>query len=353
MRSLVRHMQGLFTRHLPHPNSRRITAPGLRGGKGLKPPTTRFDLTQFPLDDRITFTRNSGGTYWNEKGEMMLAATNAPRPYRMPSGGPILGLMIEETSTNLFINSKIDKTNLATQSITLIAAIYTLSFYGDGEVAISGGHTATINGISDTEQRQYQFTPTAGSTTFTITGSVFWAQIEQKGYTTSYIPTGASAVTRESDIPIIQGTSFTSWYNNAEGTVAAKFMAPVIAGYNAGVWIFDDGVTQNEKQYVYGGVFGSFNGNVAQASLNSQAGMTPGVPHTVAIGYAADNFALSRDGQTPLVDLSGIVPASGVNNRLWFGPNISGLKPINGYVASLDYWNTRLSNDIIKGLSAR
>jgi hypothetical protein len=354
MRSFVRHMQGVLTRILPHPGNRNVAVPGLIGGKGLAPPTTRFDLTKFPLDPRINFTRNSGGTYWGADGNLLIASVNEPRPYRNRFDPQIKGILIEESSTNLFINSLVDGTNLATQSITPLAASHTLSFWGTGSVAISGGHVATINGAGDDVRREYQFTPTAVSTTFTVTGRVYWAQVEQKTFATSFIPTSATAATRQYDVPVVQGANFTDWYNSIEGTVVAKFMAPFISGYNAGVWMFDDTAgTGTEKQYNYGGVANSFNANVSQATLNVQTGMTEGIPHITAFGYKVNDFALSRDGQTPVVDISGLVPVPGVNNRMFIGPERYGVRVINGYVASIDYWNTRLPDEIIKGLSAR
>jgi hypothetical protein len=414
-------------------------------------PTTRFDLTQFPLDPRVTIVRNSVGTYWGANGNLLTAAINEPRPYRKPTGGAILGLMIEETSTNLVPNSigagaiagtpgtpgtlptgwscssagngisrdivgaGIDAgipyvdiryygTPTSSIALTIIPTATNIIPTVAGDVMsyksacrLVGGSMNNLSaqwsvlwvdsgGTGQGPSPSYSVVPTnaplneqifektlttqdgAGVTTnvqlrFRIQATVnlpidytirvaLW-QVEKSTFSSSYIATSATAATRQYDVPLVQGSNFTDWYNNIEGTVVAKFMAPVISGYNAGVWIFDDGATQNEKQYNYGGVASSFSANVSQATLNTEAGMLGGVPHTTAFGYKVNDFAASRDGAAPLTDNVGLVPIAGVNNRMWIGPSISGLKQPNGYVASIDYWNTRLPDDIIKGLSAR
>ena len=84
-------------------------------------------------------------------------------------------LLIEPQRTNLYLNSE----NLVTQNITTIATSYTVSFYGTGTV--------------------------------TFSGTVTKANAEAGLYATSYIPTLASAVTRNADV-----ISKTSVFNASE-----------------------------------------------------------------------------------------------------------------------------------------
>jgi len=66
---------------------------------------------------------------------------------------------------------------LATQSVTTLAAQYTLSFTGAGSVTLSGTATGTLTGTG-TDRVSLTFTPTAGPLTLTVSGSVTKAQLE-------------------------------------------------------------------------------------------------------------------------------------------------------------------------------
>lgn len=67
---------------------------------------------------------------------------------------------------------------LATQSVTSIAAQYTLSFTGTGSVTLSGTATGTLTGTGVNNRVSLTVTPTAGTLTLTVSGSVTKAQLE-------------------------------------------------------------------------------------------------------------------------------------------------------------------------------
>ena len=66
---------------------------------------------------------------------------------------------------------------LATQSVTTRAVQYTLFFTGTGSVTLSGTATGTLTGTG-TDRVSLTFTPTAGTLTLTVSGSVTKAQLE-------------------------------------------------------------------------------------------------------------------------------------------------------------------------------
>jgi hypothetical protein len=80
-----------------------------------------------------------------------------------------------------------------------------LSFFGTGSVTLSGVATGTLNGTGANNRVSLTFTPTAGSLTLTVSGSVTLAQLEQSAFATDYIPnasTVASASAGADDLQI-------------------------------------------------------------------------------------------------------------------------------------------------------
>ncbi len=78
-------------------------------------------------------------------------------------------------------------TTLATQSVTLTATPYTLSFKGTGTVTLTGASTAgPLVGTGANDRVSLTFTPTAGNVTFTVSGSVTDAQLEYGSAVTPY-----------------------------------------------------------------------------------------------------------------------------------------------------------------------
>jgi hypothetical protein len=167
----------------------------------------------------ITFTRASNATFIDSNGLIQTATTDVPRFDHNPATGESLGLLIEEQRVNLLLNSE----TLATQTVTVTAAARTLSFYGTGSVVLSGAHSATVNGTGAYPTRTtLTFTPTAGSLTLTVTGTVQYANLEAGAFATSWIPTTGTTATRSADVASITGANFSRWYRQDEGTVFAQ-----------------------------------------------------------------------------------------------------------------------------------
>ena len=113
-------------------------------------PTLALDFANSrSLDSRITFTRASTATYVNSKGIIATAAINEPRFDHDPTSIESLGLLIEETRTNIFTRSEEMGNAVWVPNATLAAVTSNTAVAPDGattadtfyELAANGAHT--------------------------------------------------------------------------------------------------------------------------------------------------------------------------------------------------------------------
>lgn len=305
------------------------------------------------LDSRITFTRASSATYFNSSGVLTSAANNAPRFDYDPVTLAARGLLIEEQRTNILLNSLIDKTNLSTQSVATSAVAYTLSFYGTGTVTLSGTSTATLTGTGAFPTRStLTFTPTAGTLTLTVTGTVQCAQLEAGNFATSFIPTAAEQATRAADSATMTGTNFSSWYNASEGTLFAEVLNGVMADASQTSIHVDDTTTSNRVMLLRNpsriGTLTVTSGGVTQADISNGSASSDGATLRLAGAYKANDFAASTNGATPGTDTSGTVPTV---TQMIMGGRPAGANILNGWLRRIAYYPRRLSNAELQGIT--
>lgn len=311
-------------------------------------------LAGAPLDSRITFTRSSAATVIDSNGLIQTSAINQPRFDYDPTTLALRGLLIEETRTNLLLNSDINGTSLSTQSVTVAAVVHTISFYGTGTIILSGVATATVTGTGVYPNRQtLTFTPTAGVLVCTVTGSVQYAQLEAGAFATSFIPTAATQVTRNVDVAVMTGTNFTSWYNQSEGTfvVTGDTAKPVAVGGTATHNSANDGSNLNSISLV----FTSVANGLVRASSVAQTGFaglayTANTPIKWGIAYQLNNTALSVAGNAAVVDTSVTIPLA--LTQMNIGTRNAAADCVNGHIQFINYYNTRLPNATLQALTA-
>ena len=298
-----------------------------------------------------TFTRASTATFIGSDGLIQTAAINTPRFEHDPVTLQCRGLLIEAGRTNLVFPSA----TLTTQTRTVTAVAHTLSFYGTGTVVLSGAHSATVVGTGAYPTRTIlTFTPTAGSLTLTVTGTVTEAQLEAGGQATSYIPTTGASAVRSQDLCTITGASFTGMYNQTEGTLFCAVTAVGATTATSAVY----GITAPNRPD--GGIIAQFSGtgftssvyaasNAVQAAFPTLANRNALVKN--AIAFRTDDIANSFNGNIA-TDTSGILVS--IMDRFVIGANGNTIGPAIGNTIfnSIRYYRRRLPNAKLQALTA-
>lgn len=199
----------------------------------------------------------------------------------------------------------------------------------------------------------------AQGTTINYTGDgasgfyVWGGQAELGDFPSSYILTTTPAVTRAKDS--IVTTNMTALGRNiAEGSIIFNGMIPYnqIGGSRQNLFQLDDN-TNNERHFA-GNDPNSTNivgrttvGGAGQSALTSSA-ITFGTAFKYGYAYRVNDFAGVLNGGTVQTDTSGSLPATLTHFRLG---QQQALQAMNGYVRGFSYYNRRLSNNALKGLT--
>jgi hypothetical protein len=241
--------------------------------------------------------------------------------------------------------------NLVTGQITQVAggAIAKIEKAPNGKWIISMTFTPDVTISSAVQIRN--FTAGNGVDGFYVWGADFCAENQRS----SHIPTRNGVVTRQVDNPSVIGANFSDWYNQSEGTIICRAMTydNSSGAINNYPFALNDGTVNNRilaflsgaslavtPRYTAGGI--STNPTIsATAQVNSE--FTIGMAYSV--GAEGCNVAFNG-----LLGSPSLPAAEATIDRLEIGINI-GTELLNGYVAYIDYWNTRLPNNQLQELS--
>jgi hypothetical protein len=295
----------------------------------------------------LTISRNSIGTYFDSSGVMQTASANIPRFDHNPITLERLGLMTEVSSTNLLLNSA----SLSTQSVTVTATVYTLTFYGTGTVSLSGVYSGSLVGTNAYPVRStLTFTvATGGTLTLTVTGTVQYAQLEAQSFQTSYIPTTTTSITRLAESAVTPTSS--TWYDASAGTL---FVEMKNSGYinfaHAGTGLSLDNnqfqrnmislnVQRDSPYYREGAliIFPDSGSYVSQSTSGSSNNITDGnVFYKFAGSFATNYTAFAYNGlgasSTPTI-------AMPIISRLLISTNSNyAYDQFNGWIKSISYY---------------
>lgn len=191
---------------------------------------------------------------------------------------------------------------------------------------------------------------------YTYTGNGFsgiyiWgAQLEAGAFATSYIPTVASQVTRSADAASMTGTNFSSWYNQAEGTLYAEGVLswqasgfPRIANINNGTLTNKIDILATSATSLFGAVTYN-NSDVLSQSVTA----TVSSSNKSAIAYAFNNGAFVVNASSATTDTSMNIPSV---SQLNIGSSNSG-NFANGTIRKIAYYPLRVTNAQLQALTS-
>ena len=220
--------------------------------------------------------------------------------------------------------------------------------------AATGLRFAIVSSISSARLEAF-----ASSATILLWG----AQSETGAFATSYIPTVASTVTRAADIASMTGTNFSSWYNQSEGTIIPQFVAITNGVSSTGgsafpfVYEIDSSAASTSNHQLalsagYGPGWNEGTSVLGVSQVSFQDAMTLGNANVrkIAYAYRTNDFAGCANGGTVLTDTSGTLPSP---DRMSIGSqNVSGSNVFTGYIRTLTYYPSRLSDAQLRALTA-
>jgi len=273
---------------------------------GIKFGTREDDGNSVTISDAHIYRSDLGGMVNNpDTGDSYVPTTTAarylPRRGNHKWNGTAwvnAGLKIESAqATNLLLNTA----TLATQSKTVTAVPHTLHFTGTGTVTLTGASTAgplVGTGTGEENRVSLTFTPTAGSLTLTVSGTVSAAQLEVGSVPSSYIPTNASAATRIAQTTSIAGAKMPAY--TASVSLAIKgAITYADTGANLQARYFDWAASGSDKIQVY---LSNLDANTGQILFNQISASVNDVVISAQDAYAPGinvpfNLA-SRNGST-------------------------------------------------------
>lgn len=300
---------------------------------------------------RLTFTRASSASYFDAAGAMQTATTSVPRFDTNPTTLVPCGFLIEESRTNLLLGSAAP----VTQNCTVAATPYTLSFYGTGTVTLSGVSTAgpLVGSGAYPTRSTLTFTPTAGTLTLTVSGTVEYANLEPGSFATSWIPTTGATATRAADVCSALTSSFA--FNAAAGTLVSTFTPYALGGSDREVANIGDGTAANFISVFISSASGKvasgamFTSGANQGRIDAAAAFAANTLTKAAYAWAASDRAISGNGGAPGTSATASIPTV---TTLTVGSRPGGTVPYNGWISSLSYYPSRLSNTSLQSLTS-
>jgi hypothetical protein len=230
-------------------------------------------------------------------------------------------------------------------------------------VTVSSTSAATAT-VQDVGNGWYRVTATftTGATAPTANGLIlckvsgttndfiyFWGgQLEAQSFASSYIPTTTATVARGADSALMTGTNFSSWYNQAEGTLLTDMTVNALSGERHAA-VINAGNNQNL-------VFTGTNVNQVFAATRIGGTVYADVLIVTSLGPHKSASAYTQSVQAAAINGIGFADTAtpafvATMTQIHIGNNSVANAPLNGTISRLAYWPTRLPNETLQALT--
>jgi hypothetical protein len=323
-----------------------------------------FQSPKFENNDFVLFL-DLGNWYVINKNENQSASASVQLNLRS------LGLLIEAPATNLVLNS--NDIRFATNVIPVVNLSASTKTYAFSADAASSNATSIYNDDSD---EYYDFPPKMRSFFYFIVapfstlglqvifGSIKNIQVEEvvsgeseSTGATSYIPTGATTVTRAADVCSITGSAFSGFFNASAGTLSVQ--TPRSLSSNASYVILSDGNLISNSIRIGNFPYESASPNRSEVLFFSAGNQEVyfsfdlyDEDQKTATAYSINDFAACHNGGTTVFNDNGFLP-TGINQMLIGYSNLSAKNYYsNNCISSIQYYPKRLSDSKLQSLTA-
>lgn len=169
------------------------------------------------------------------------------------------------------------------------------------------------NSQASTTNQSARITITPPATAWSVTFRIGGGQLELGAFSSSLVRPPVSSPAASTRALDALTAAVAGWLNAAEGTAAPQYRCPQVAGTTPQcVFSIDDGTANNRitlwaKDASGNVMFEVVAGGVQQCAISGGAAVA-GQSEKVAVSWKANQFALSRNGGTPVTDASGSIP---------------------------------------------
>jgi hypothetical protein len=175
------------------------------------------------------------------------------------------------------------------------------------------------------------------------------AQLEAGAFSTSYIPTTSATVTRAADNASMEGSNFSSWYNQSEGTIYAAVSFTNTSSFNT-VYSITDGTVSNAIRTIQWNNGTDRPSNIVTAGVLQMNPVSTGLIGNAkyCVAFALNNANYAKNGVLGVDDTSVTLPTV---NQLAFGSTAGATFYLNGHIQSIKYYPKRLPNADLQRLT--